>query len=329
MTRLLIAIVSVAVSLAASELALQLADKYRPLAYPPEHRMPEETFRLFERHDPYGYRLRPSTRAAYSYPPEAPRRLSVVSNRHGFRSRREFDEPDDRTRIVVLGDSFVFGEGVEERERFTDVLEAHAASAWRVDGLGMTGWGPDLMLRALEQVGLDLEPDVVVLCFYTHDFRRVHRFYAGIGFPIPRFELVDGELATVPYPRLSAWQRLRLYQLANPYWRIDVDAIWELHRALLDRLRALAASHRFRFAIVFLPGEHDPARDQERRRWLGRYAAEHDLPFLDLTQAIQGPERDEVFLPRNPHYNPGGHRIVAEQLGGFLRAAVLPGAGAP
>ena len=71
----------------------------------------------------------------------------------------------------------------------------------------MTGFGPDLMLRALEDVELPLRPAVVVLVMYTDDFRRVRPDYAGLGFEIPRFVVRSGHLVSIDYPRHAAWTR--------------------------------------------------------------------------------------------------------------------------
>ena len=204
---LLLAVATLAVSLAGAELALRLARPLWAIPYPPVCYRPD----LFQRWDPYGYRLWPSRTMQARYPGPDGRLVTIVSNRDGFRSRRELHEADGRRRVVVLGDSMVFGVGVEEAERCTEVLEA-LEPGWRVDNLGMVGYGPDLMLRALEAVGLDPPPGVVVLVIFSHDVYRVAPEVPGVGFPLPRFVLRSGRLTTVPYPERPAWQRLFLVQ---------------------------------------------------------------------------------------------------------------------
>jgi len=49
---------------------------------------------LYQRYDPYGYRLWPQLRKAETYVRSRPRRFEVVSNRQGFRSGRDFLELD-------------------------------------------------------------------------------------------------------------------------------------------------------------------------------------------------------------------------------------------
>jgi hypothetical protein len=209
---------------------------------------------------------------------EHPRLVTVTSNRDGFRSRRELRPGDGRTQIVMLGDSMVFGVGVEEPERFTELLEQREPD-WRVENLGMVGFGPDLMLRALETVGLDPKPDVVVLGMFSHDVYRVVPEAQGAGFPVPRFALVDGKLVTVPYPDPPLWRHLRLVQvLRYMYWRYT-SATFPLNAAILERFVALGEREGFVPAIAFFPGAEgaDDRRRRAFRRGSGRAS-------LDLTE---------------------------------------------
>src|SRR5689334_15500271 len=100
--------ISITVGLAVVEVGLRIAGKYAPLEEPIKPPQPE----LYTPDPVVGYRLRPSLRTTYHHPPTNPEVIPVTSNSDGFRTPREFDEPDDRPRILVVGDSFVFGQGV-------------------------------------------------------------------------------------------------------------------------------------------------------------------------------------------------------------------------
>jgi hypothetical protein len=300
-----------------SEMALRMSGQYRPNPYPPQCVRPG----LVEAYEPYGYRLIPSRRTTYLYPHDRPRTLSLVSNRDGFRASRELDEPDARPRVLFLGDSFVFGDGVEESERFTNVLESLRPS-WRVDNLGMVGYGPDLMLRTLEVVGLKLKPALVVFCMYTDDFRRVRPEYAGTGFLILRYKLESGHLVSMPYPAPSFWNRLSIFVAANRILWNHTTWQWDLNQAILDRFEQLADTQPFQKAIIFLPGTDDTRTDQERRSWLRQYASRRATPFLDLSDTIHKLGK-QVFIENDPHLNPAGHQVVARELDRFLSERVL------
>jgi lysophospholipase L1-like esterase len=316
--RILLLAGSLLLSIVAVEAVLRAAGRL-----PPPDRIVTARPELYQAYKPYGYRLWPSRTMTYLYPQNNPRRLTVHSNRHGFRGRRELDEPDARRRVVVLGDSMVFGEGVEESERFTDQLEA-AEPAWRVDNLGMTGFGPDLMLRALEEVGLGLKPDVVVLTIYTDDLRRVRPAYAGAGFEIPRFTLRSGQLVSIDYPPTHVWNRfsttVAIQELA---WRLS-GAEWDLNAAILDQFRDHAAHAPFKLVLVFLPGTSDTANDIKRRTWLRAYAERTGCPFLDLTDPILGGDRESRFIANNWHLNSRGHAVVAREVRRVLGTMFTP-----
>ncbi len=309
----LLAALSTLFTLCVGEVGLRLAGRFRP---PPTCDRPE----LYTAHPQLGYHLHPDLDTHYEYPEHAPRRLAVHANRDGFRARRELGAPPGKTRLLLLGDSFAFGEGVEEPERFAEQMEALRPD-WHIDNLGMTGYGLDLMLRAWRTVGRGLRPEHVLLAVYTDDFRRIRPLYAGAGFRIPRFALVDGVLTDRPYPSFPGWHQLRLAQVVmgatgtGPYASQKKEPAKEraLNVAILEALREEVAASGASLSVAFLPAAGDLPIDAERRHLLRAWAAEHGLPFTDLTDTIHAME-EAAFIERNWHYNAAGHEAVARQL---------------
>ncbi len=89
-------------------------------------------------------------------------------------------------RILCLGDSFAFGLWCGEDEtlvahlaRFANERERERGSglSWRAVNLGMPGYHAGQSLRALEQDGLALAPDVVVYYFNTNDIEQQGFFF--------------------------------------------------------------------------------------------------------------------------------------------------------
>lgn len=320
-TNLLLAAGAFFLTTIGAELALRIAGKFEPRKYPPENYRPE----LFTSAGKYGYALWPSRELTYSYPPADPRLLSVTSNATGFRNERGFSSRDDRVRILVVGDSYTFGEGVEESERFSNLLEEFEPD-WRVDNMGMPGYGPDLMLFALEEHLPEARPDVVLFSLSYDDFRRVRPRYAGVGVPIPRLRLVDGELTRVPYPRSALWERSHLVLLVRRailpgdggLFSVLTQEEWELNEAILERFVELAGRHDFVPILLYLPGPWTGDAQVRRSRWVREFASVHRVHFLDLSASIHGREPGSLFLRENSHYNPEGHQVVAVELSSFL-----------
>ena len=175
MKNLLLLAFSLGAILLAVEVSLRVLRQFTP-PDPPRPVRPQ----LYVPDDQVGYHLWPSTRTCFRYPARGGRITEVVSNSDGFRSSRELGEPDPRPRILVTGDSFTEGLGVEEGERYTEILEAR--TGWRVDNVGIVGWGVGQMVRAVDALAVKAKADVVVLGLYIDDLRRAHPLYHGLGY---------------------------------------------------------------------------------------------------------------------------------------------------
>lgn len=78
--------------------------------------------------------------------------IPMRSNSSGFWDK-EFvlQKPPDRCRIAFLGDSFTWGLGVREEERFTDLLAA-ANQGWESLNFGIPSYGTDQSLLVWQQL---------------------------------------------------------------------------------------------------------------------------------------------------------------------------------
>ncbi len=84
-------------------------------------------------------------------------------NSLGFRDQEyELRPPEGKTRVLMLGDSFTFGEGIPYGQRFDDILEKKLPSL-EVINFGIPGYGIDGMYMKYIQVGRNLQPDYVVV----------------------------------------------------------------------------------------------------------------------------------------------------------------------
>ncbi|MDQ3699149.1 MAG: SGNH/GDSL hydrolase family protein [Gemmatimonadota bacterium] len=132
---------------------------------------------------------------------------SYTVNRQGFRATREYGRKQAGVkRVLVLGDSFTFGVGVDDGATYPQRVEDRL-SAWcgpgRVEVIngGVGGYGTSHELVFFERYGRPLAPDVVVLGFMAADpednlLRGLHR--------------LDGDLLVdVPADMRAGWGRIR------------------------------------------------------------------------------------------------------------------------
>jgi hypothetical protein len=90
-------------------------------------------------------------------------------------------KPASERRLLCLGDSYAFGLWCDEEETLVSRLAARASAreaelgtglTWRALDLGVPGYHLGQTLRALEQDGLALQPDLVLLYCNTNDLEQ-------------------------------------------------------------------------------------------------------------------------------------------------------------
>jgi len=273
-------------------------------------------------HRVYGWRMVPGVaRSGPMWGAERP----AATNARGWRDRDHADAPEPGVlRIAVLGDSFTFGVGVDDGERYTDRLEEQHAGV-EVLNFGVNGYGTDQQLCVLREEALARGPGVVVCQTYLgndlediqHSFR--HRW------PKPHFTLEGGDLVEHP-PRVSAriWLRSTLYLgeaacvLLERIGRRPGDVVEDvgdpesLYVALVVEMRRMAEAAGADLVVLLVP-EHRPDPEQHGR--IASALAREGIHCIDLRPTFEGHDGAELFNPPPvAHWNAAGHRLVAEAL---------------
>lgn len=115
--------------------------------------------------------------------------------------RGPYVAPEDargRPTVVVLGDSFTFGIGVQDDEVYSALLRSGLGEPWVVVNAGMSGWGIDAHAKWYLTQGEAYDPDVVIVQFTAND-----PWDSDTGV----VSIEDGSLVVHPYAgRKPAWQ---------------------------------------------------------------------------------------------------------------------------
>lgn len=195
-------------------------------------------------------------------------------NADGQRDREyPLDRPSGGWRLLVFGDSFVEGWGVQAEDMVSSRLEARLQSEApdtpvEAINFGVAGYGTDQELLLFEQSGRRYRPDQVLLFFYANDLIN-NASDKGIG----------SERGYKPYFRVDPRGRLRLLGVPvkrSRFWDGSSAWPWEhrLDKYLKERLHVYAAirkalsgagvpeGSRQRFYEVLYGVEDDPAAER-------------------------------------------------------------------
>jgi hypothetical protein len=256
------------------------------------------------------------------------------TNSLGWRDReRTYSRQPGVTRATAIGDSFTFGIGVDDGERFTDVLP-NLIDGLEVVNLGVAGYGTDQELRVLELEGVRYEPDIVILTVCTFNDLGDIGHDVIYSWPKPYYSL-DGGSLQLHKPPVTWSMRARnasylvefLFQrltegpnIARRVPRPDDPML--LFQALVRRMASVSAEHHARFVVMlaYMPERAGSFADLGER--MTAFLDAEGIPNLDTRKlfAMRSADPDRLLYSegRN-HWNAQGHRIAAEGLRDLLR----------
>jgi hypothetical protein len=157
----------------------------------------------FHAYDPEaGWICRPGADTDYELPGSF--RVRVRVNSRGLRDREHLlPKPAGTRRVVCLGDSFMWGYGVEEEEMLSRALEREARGIETVN-LGANGYSTVQELVRFETEGVRHDPDAVLLLVCWNDLEDNLDDKDG-GRPAALLE-ADGALSIVNRPVRRKWK---------------------------------------------------------------------------------------------------------------------------
>ncbi len=160
--------------------------------------------------------------------------VQVDINEFAMRDHPVIAEGVPNPRILLLGDSFGWGYGVEQHEGFADLLESSPEALteeWEVVNASVSGYGTDQQLLWFEREGRKFDPDHVLLLFHPNDFLDNHK-QSRYGYRKPLFQL-DGDgltLTNVPVERKHPVARLDRWLSQNFSLYLQFEALQDVSR---------------------------------------------------------------------------------------------------
>ncbi len=269
-----------------------------------------------------------------------PKGFTITIGEHGTRRNGDSASYPPRPVTLVVGDSFAFGDGVDDRDSWPAILEQ--LTGQRVINGAVPGFGLDQAVLRAEQLAPLYDPSVIIVGFIPHDVLRCEMSYWS-GQAKPYFEIDDSGrlvLHAAPAPPERAFAAIKrvlsksvaMEQFFAPFlhWqgpmeeRVHGRGV-EVACHLMDKLAALGRARNARIVVVAQPQQPEETADDRRLKdaVLECARAAH-LSAVDLFPPIEGlpSERRTALFPR--HMSAEGNRIVAAQIAQFLGGTSAP-----
>lgn len=244
-------------------------------------------------------------------------RARVQTNSCGMRSpERPIAKPKDTYRIALLGDSFAFGWGVEQNQTFAQVLEdtlnrmAPPNKKVEVLNFGVPGYSTFQEVALFEEMGLDFDPDAVLVYFVQNDF--------GLPFFIRDIDGKGGILSSLKFVELGK-KLLKPDDMNHKIWQMGLDP----NRALA-RLATVTGERGIKSFIAINPSKS--LKKDQARLYVLKDRKITNIPLKDPLKEYQvrhGITNEELVLSFDPHPSPLRHKILGSILAPYFMEDVL------
>jgi lysophospholipase L1-like esterase len=268
----------------------------------------------------------------------------VRINALGLRGPEVGPKAPGERRVLALGDSLIYGQGVADDQTVPAHLAAllDGGGAWTVVNGGHRAFDTHQELALLDDLRASVEPDVVVLFWFWNDIREcdvpgTHARLTASG-PVAFDTGVAMEGSAVWKWRMVQLARgSALAMAAHDVWRArkgrppgpdEIDGALTRLAGYLDRFTALAAAAGFELLFVALPDANalldEPGaahfstaiatRAEELAREHGWATCDVKTALVDLTRATGA----LPVLPYDGHYTGAANRAIAAAVAACL-----------
>lgn len=291
----------------------------------------------------------PSSRRRYGLRPGAHAvqlGVDVTVNSIGFREREyPVEKPPAVRRIVVLGDSYAFGAGVELASTFSKRLERRLNESGRpseVINFGVSGYNTTLELATFEEVAAAFEPDLVIVAYVLNDAERYGEdlpvtgsSHADVASLLTRVHLFIKDHSLL-YRYLAPGAATLLGRFTGRYavgMTHEIGLAYDDHspgwiesrQALLD---IAAEAHRIGadVLVVVFPMMVDFSAYPlaHVHRTVTEFAQGHDIATLDLLPLFTGRDAADLTVFLDGHPNARAHAIFADGIFEYLSSSPPP-----
>ncbi|HEX9658558.1 MAG TPA: SGNH/GDSL hydrolase family protein [Bacteroidota bacterium] len=262
----------------------------------------------------------------------------VSINEKGFRGPAVPYEKGEKERIIVLGDSFVWGYGVEYKDTFVSRLTGMFPNSEFVN-MGVSGYSLDQELLLFREEGIQYRPDKVMLVVAANDIPLHVKTEAYLIYGKPVFVWDKSELKTENYPvhRTSwikrtlveaAWRSYLLTQLNRLRYSFHIkvpqpdssakrpkafprNKAEEITAHILRVFKEETESAGAKLLVVFVDGMGEAKLASE-------FLKREEIEYVALDDYVDY-HNTQLHLPDGIHWSAAGHSKVADVLSHKLK----------
>lgn len=274
------------------------------------------------------------------YKNENPFRIDYILNSEGFRDYEYIIQKPNKTfRIIALGDSFTFGQGVYKTEDthpkvLEKLLNKNNYTNYEVFNFGQRGYNTKNELDALREQGLKYKPDLVIVNFYIDDAdfdgyksenfleNRLKELYPSLERQNKRFPHFYYFILKRMNQIICQYKFLKCKNYCIHLKEVYSSENWKKEKGLLKEIEELGKKNDFKTAIVIFPILNNQVNKtglKETYCTIQKELEQEGFPVLNLYYSYDKYDFKSLWINAwDSHPNEKGHEIAAKAIYNFL-----------
>lgn len=272
------------------------------------------------------------------------RTATYITNKLGFRGSL----PQKEKLIALMGDSLIFGVGLNEDETISFNLEK--ITGYSVINTGVVGYSPDQIYLQLKRDVIKLKPDIVIFTVFPgNDIddlpNKIPISFTGPQPQKPYFEIIENKLVLKNHPvplekieskrdvafnvRKFLRKNLKIIQIIKPYVKYylysplknlgilegieDYEYSFKLLEKILIEANKLASKNKINFYIMILP--RDMTRwDRLQQQFILEIEKICSKNNIKCLLPIDPFETEKYYFKNSWHPSPYGAVYIAKRI---------------
>jgi len=263
-----------------------------------------------------------------------------TTNSNGIRGKKEFDLKKSKVRIVILGDSFTWGENNLDNETYPFYLDELSNGGFDVLNMGVNGYGPDQFYLYFMRDGFKYEPDIVIFGLFFPDIHRTvfkFRYYFKPRFIIENDKLkFDADSSPIPDLKTALQmsseinEKNRFYSLSFLY--VSYTKLTRLVTAyeketsltlkIIDQMDKELKKRNIKLIVLLIPEQE--MVEKSNTNYYGvvpkitSYLGSKDIDYINLQPIFKKETEMNNQSLYAGHLKPIGNKIIANELFAYL-----------
>jgi len=228
----------------------------------------------------------------------------------GLRDRvYELQKNPNVIRIAAMGDSFVFGLGVDSGDTIPKQLEIllnkNSSVGYEVMNCGVFGYNLAQEIRFLNKDILKFNPDIILFLITANDAER-------------RIEIFSSKFSSMMFQYSYVYRKFCLYfdELSRKA-EYQNKNFQQIIKVIEDPFRQIKQSISSNQKVCIILRKFSPWMKS-----ISQISKDEGFLILDLSEMVAR-FHDSILINNDGHFNPQGSRFIASQIYSFLKEKIL------